>query len=314
MTPIGISILQTLKYSDHFGFPLTLSEIHSRLVGARSSRPLLITAINQMLKSKTISQTGDYYHLPGHASLVARRLKRAKFCAPRLRLAQTLAIKLSHTPGILAIYLTGSLAMSNSSVNDDIDFMIIAHSHHLWTTRFLLTLYTTILGLRRTPNSPRSSGKLCLNLYLTPMSYALPNHKQSLYTAYELVQAIPLFDPHNTRASLLAANPWIRHYLPNATQATRTVPKRNSRLQVEKGSPAGEGTVLMVLIEKLLYRLQLLYMRPKLTREYVTQDSAFFHPHDPGTKVLRGLSLKGIPGCKPSRARRQAKGESSLEV
>ena len=215
MTPIGISILQTLKYSDHFGFPLTLSEIHSRLVGARSSRPLLITAINQMLKSKTISQTGDYYHLPGHASLVARRLKRAKFCAPRLRLAQTLAIKLSHTPGILAIYLTGSLAMSNSSVNDDIDFMIIAHSHHLWTTRFLLTLYTTILGLRRTPNSPRSSGKLCLNLYLTPMSYALPNHKQSLYTAYELVQAIPLFDPHNTRASLFAANSWIRHYLPN---------------------------------------------------------------------------------------------------
>jgi len=302
MTPIGISILQTLKYSDHFGFPLTLSEIHSRLVGARSSRPLLITAINQMLKSKTISQTGDYYHLPGHASLVARRLKRAKFCAPRLRLAQTLAIKLSHTPGILAIYLTGSLAMSNSSVNDDIDFMIIAHSHHLWTTRFLLTLYTTILGLRRTPNSPRSSGKLCLNLYLTPMSYALPNHKQSLYTAYELVQAIPLFDPHNTRASLFATNSWIRHYLPNFPP-----PKITPSTIYHLPSTIN-------FFEKLAYRLQLLYMRPKLTREYVTQDSAFFHPHDPGTKVLRGLSLKGIPGCKPSRARRQAKGESSLEV
>jgi len=255
-----------------------------------------------MLKSKTISQTGDYYHLPGHASLVARRLKRAKFCAPRLRLAQTLAIKLSHTPGILAIYLTGSLAMSNSSVNDDIDFMIIAHSHHLWTTRFLLTLYTTILGLRRTPNSPRSSGKLCLNLYLTPMSYALPNHKQSLYTAYELVQAIPLFDPHNTRASLFAANSWIRHYLPNFPP-----PKITPSTIYHLPSTIN-------FFEKLAYRLQLLYMRPKLTREYVTQDSAFFHPHDPGTKVLRGLSLKGIPGCKPSRARRQAKGESSLEV
>mgnify|MGYP001568695839 CR=1 FL=1 len=77
----------------------------------------------------------------------------------------------------------------------------------------------------------------------------------------------------------------------------RTVLKRNSRLQVEKGSPAGEGTVpqgiarpgqtLLELIELLTYHLQLLYMRKKITREHITPSSAFFHPNDPGAEVLK---------------------------
>lgn len=277
---ISDTILQTLKYSDHFGFPLTLKEIHVRLIHFPISQIRLISQIRPMLKAKSISQTGIYYHLPGHSSLVARRLARAKISVLQLSRARSLARLLSSFPTILAIFLTGSLAMSNSDVGSDIDFMIITKNHRLWTTRLLLTLYTELLGLRRRPHSTKNSGKLCLNLYLTPASYQLPSTKRSLYTAYELIQAVPLYDPSNTRTSLLSANPWIQDFLPNAPQ--RTVPSPRSDLV---GHPTRSD--LAGFIEKLVYRLQLWYMHPKLTREYVTPNSAFFHPHNPGEKVLK---------------------------
>lgn len=271
------SILHTLKYSDHFGFPLTLDEIYTRLVGASPcGRPQITTAINLMLKAKTVFQTGHYYHLPSRSSLVPRRLKRAQLSAPQLTRAKELAAKLGHVPYVLAIYLTGSLAMNNSNGDSDIDFMIITHQNRLWTTRLLLTLYTSFLGLRRTPHSHNNSNKLCLNLYLTPNSYLLIPAKRSRYTAYELIQAAPLYDPMDTRTDLLAANPWISDYLPNYPIPNHTA----KRIHGFTGLRLYEK-----ILENILYHLQLWYMRPKLTREYITLDSAFFHPHNPAPKV-----------------------------
>ena len=212
---ISRAILQTLKYSDHFGFPLTLDELHTRLISFPLTQIHLIRQIRSMLKKNLLQKTGIYYHLPGRSSLVARRLKRAKLATPQLARAKYLSSLFSPLPSILSIFLTGSLAMRNSNPNSDIDLMIITKPGRLWTTRLFLTLYTSLLGLRRTPNSTHNTGKLCLNLYLTPTTYDLPSTKQSLYTAYELLQAIPLYDPQDTRSSLLAANPWIKKYLPN---------------------------------------------------------------------------------------------------
>jgi len=296
---ISDSILQTLRYSDHFGFPLTLKEIHLRLINVdqlakdRSELPQefgslsgLQQAIKKLIIQNQIEKSSDYYHLPGHKSLVSRRLKRAKLSASQLVRASSLAGKLSTISGVIAIYLTGSLALSNTEGADDIDLMIITAPGRLWTTRFLLTLYTEFLGLRRRPKDRNPSGKLCLNLYLTPDSYFLPISKQNLYTAYELIQAVPLYDPADTHTSLLAANSWITQYLPNVPR--RTLLKRNSRLQAEKGPAAAGRRVLngtLQFFEFLLYHLQLFYMHPKLTREYITPNSAFFHPHNPAPKV-----------------------------
>jgi hypothetical protein len=271
------AIIQTLTYSDHFGFPLTAEEIHLRLISSISrSSKLVLSTLQLMLKKHLIEQTGDYYHLPGRKSLVSRRLHRAKISQPLLNRARASANKLSSIPGILAIYLTGSLAVANVNGDADIDFMIITKSGHLWTTRFYLTLYTELFGLRRRPHSQNNKSKLCLNLYLTPDSYHIPADRRSLYTAYELIQAVPLFDPEDTHFALLAANYWITNFLPNYP------------LPVAK-RPDLVGYKSKGIIEKLAYDLQLAYMRPKLTREYVTSDSAFFHPHNPGTAVLKKI-------------------------
>jgi predicted nucleotidyltransferase len=243
-----------------------------------------------MVKKNQIQRSGEYYFLPGKSQLVTERQNNLISSTPQLVRVKQLAHKLSHTPFVKAIYLTGSLAMFNSKTDSDIDFMIITKEGTLWTTRFILTLYTSLLGLRRTPGSHKNAGKLCLNLYLTPESYMLPVHKQSLYTAYELIQAVPVYDPCDTRAALLAANPWIKYYLSNMITGSdlskRTLLKRNPRLQAEEGLAAAGRRVLMGTIESLLFNLQYLYMRPKLTREYITINSAFFHPHDPSPQGL----------------------------
>lgn len=283
------SVLHTLTYSDHFGFPLTLDEVYLRLVGARSSRPLLIKIIHQMLKKNIIQKTGDFYHLPGRKSLVTRRLQRHQFSTPQLARAKPIASRLSKLSFIKSIYLTGSLAMSNSPRNADIDFMIITKEGRLWTTRFLLTTYTSLLGLRRTPGSKDNADKLCFNLYLSPSSYLIPSSKQNLYTAYELIQAVPLYDPSDTQSILLTTNSWIKKFLPNYPFP---VPKRSDPPCREAGL-VGHPTRLDLagIIEKTLFHLQLLYMRKKITREYITKDSAFFHPNDPGLKILKKLNF-----------------------
>lgn len=290
MSPLARSILQTLKYSDHFGFPLTLQEIHLRLISSKPySSERVLRTLKLMGKKQIIAQTGEYYHFPDRQNLVARRLTRAQKSAPQFAHAKTLSTRLSTIPSVIAIYLTGSLALSNTDSDADIDFMIITRPGRLWTTRLLLTLYTSLLGLRRTPHSTHNSGKLCLNLYLSPLSYLLPPSKRSLYTAYELIQTVPLYDPQNTHLDLLAANSWIYDYLPNMTPGSDLKGRAQPRPSNLRGRSDPQG--FMELIEIFCYHLQLFYMRPKLTREYITPDSAFFHPNNPGAQVLKKLKV-----------------------
>lgn len=295
------SILQTLAYSAHFGSPLTHTELRARLIHTPLSSRELSRHLPILLTQKLIEHTGNYYYLPGHRLLLARRLRRLRLSAPLQVRARSLASQLARLPGVLAIYLTGSLAMSNAHRDADIDFMIITHSHRLWLTRLILTLYCELFGLRRhapakliqakrgLPHKQNIAGKLCLNLYLSPISYTLPTHKRSLYTAYELIQAVPLYDPYDTRSALLVANSWIKNYLPNVILGSDLTGSTQPYRYNERGRSDPKG--LLEFIEFLCYRLQLSYMRPRLTREYITPDSAFFHPVDPGQPILRKLSL-----------------------
>ncbi len=276
---LATAICSTLAYSDHFQFPLLSEEIYLRLVGVSTTRPQVINQLKLLVKSGVISQTGDFYHLPSRSHLVTLRRQNAQSSNALYARAQLLASRLSElSSNILAIYLTGSLAVSNATDDADIDLMIITKNNRLWTTRLLLTLYTTIFRMRRTPSSTLNSGKVCLNLYLTPNSYLIPKARQTLYTAYELIQVVPLYDPHDTHTELLSTNSWISKYLPNFPLPTNRVEHIQTPLSSLENWITG-------LLENVSYRLQLLYMQRKITREYITPHAAFFHPNNPAPKV-----------------------------
>ena len=271
------AIKKTLSYSHYFHYPLTLAELHTRLINYKVSKSSLVKTVKTLLKSKLISQQAGYYFLPDKSSLYGRRKLYSHLSKPLFDYTRSLVPILTRIRSIRAIYLTGSLAMQNTDGHDDIDLMIVAESGKLWTTRLLLTIYTTLLGLRRTRNTKNIMGKLCLNLYLTPDSYVIPLHLRSLYTAYELIQVVPLYDPKNTHSLLLSSNSWLQSYLPNYS-----LPKpENIRSTTPK----------YAMLEAICYRVQLLYMQSRITREYITRDSAFFHPNDPGSRVLSKIKI-----------------------
>lgn len=292
---LAAAILATLRYCDHFSYPLTSPELHSRLIHLRATPRELNIALSTLVSASKLSRGSGYYALPGRASLIKTRLARRQTSLPKLAKLTPLLPKLARVPGVLAIYLTGSLAMHNAISSDDIDLFIIARPGRLWTTRLLLTLYTELLGLRRRPHVQSSPDQLCFNLYLTPKSFTLPLSKRTLYTAYELIQAVPLYDPHNTRPLLLAANSWIKKYLPNFPLPKERLLDRRPEQRSSRDPAIGGGRRLPVgildTLESLAYRLQAWYMSKRLTREYITPDSAFFHPHDPGKQVLQKLKL-----------------------
>lgn len=271
------AIKNTLTYSQYFHYPLTLPELHNRLINYQVSKSSLAKIVNTLLKSRFISQQNSYYFLPQMTSLVRRRKLYSHLSKPLFDYTESLIPILTRISSIRAIYLTGSLAMQNTDGHDDIDLMIIAESKKLWITRLLLTIYTTLLGLRRTRKTKNVMGKLCLNLYLTPDSYAVPPHLRSLYTAYELIQAVPLYDPKDTHALLLSSNSWLKSYLPNYPLPK---PKNNQATAVKRA-----------LAENICYWAQLLYMKGRITREYITKDAAFFHPNNPGRRVLSKIKI-----------------------
>ena len=255
------SILKTLVYADIFDYPLTRQEIYHWSIGPSS----LKTPIHH----PKIKSLDSYYFLAGRQKIVSLRQARAHWSQQKLHLATKVGEWLKIIPTIKLVAVTGALAMSNSAVTDDIDLMIVTSPHTLWLTRPLVVLLLEISGLRRRPtrryslDARRFNDKICLNLWLDPTSLAVPPPKRNLYTAHEVAQVKPLWDRHHTYAHFLSANRWINKYLPNIP-----IPKiKISQLDARRYT-------LTAIFNHLAFRLQLWYMRPRLTRETVTLHSA----------------------------------------
>lgn len=278
------SILATVQYSDYFNYPLKTNEISKRLISHNLKKiDNLELALRKLVKKKLLEEVQAYYCLPGRSNIVNLRKTRATHSQSLYNKLPNLIKPLIKLRNVLAIYVTGSLAANNAKANDDIDLMLIVKNDSLWITRVAITLYYDLFGLRRRPHSVSYSGKLCINLFLTPRAFTIPISKRSLYTAYELVQAVPIYDPYNTQIDLMFANTWINNYLPNFIANTNS--QGTKKIQYQKVS------IILKLLDPIAFFLQKLHMYSKITNEYVTKNCAFFHPNNPSDKILKKLSV-----------------------
>lgn len=262
--------VSSVTYHDIFDYPLSFSELIKWKMGEGisfgSQRPM-------------ITDKNGYFFLDGRAGLIYKRLLRERISDKKLEIAKRVAKILRFVPSIRLIGITGSLAMNNSGEESDIDLLVITNRFTLWTTRLLVYIAIRAFGFDlRKPNERQQKNKLCLNMWLDEGDLVWPKDSRNIYTAHEIAQIKPLVNKDNIYEKLLYKNKWILKYWPNAVKIQKHK-FRESRGRVS-------------IIEWLAYKLQLVYMKPKITREIVTPTRAVFHPQDWGSVVLARLKQK----------------------
>jgi hypothetical protein len=261
---LNSTVDSVLAYFDHFDYSL-------------SSRELWFWQPYTRFPSHFFSHQPTF--LPGRNTLPGLRHHRFLISISKWKKARKIAKILACMPTISAIFVTGALAMDNTPQYDDIDFMIITSPHTLWLTRIFVVFLLLLFHLRRSRH--HICDKICDNLYLDEDHLSITHH--SLYTAHEILQAKCIFDRGDIHAKFISQNSWVKKYLPIAYRETTKQFSSLGQLDL----PAGKAGIRSIRnlfswsLNLLLFTVQYIYMRPRLTREKVGLGYAFFHPHQP---------------------------------
>lgn len=249
---------KTLEYFDKYDYPLTGEELE-------------FWSSVKVSKYKSIN---GYFYLPSRKSLIKLRTQREKYSLLKWGIAYKQAAKLTKIPFVEAIFVTGSLAMSNCKKTDDIDLMIITSPNTLWITRFVVNII--LFKSRRFPNVKSAPDKICTNLWLDTRNLKIP--ERSLYHAHEILQTKCIFDRGGVQYQFLRQNFWVKDYLPTAYKFQI----KNSKTQINTKSQVSNFNFMIYLVIRILnlgfFVLQYLYMLPKKSTEKVGLGFAFFHP------------------------------------
>lgn len=263
------SILKTLIYSDIFGYPLTLTQVYRFLESKTPvSKSTIKINLNQALKLGWIEKNGNYYFLSGRNKIVQTRSEREKESIRKLKIARRAAKFLRLIPSAKLIGVSGSLASKNCKKTDDIDLFIIASANTLWLTRFLVNVFLSTFGLKRTRQEYLGMDKVCPNMFIEEGALKLSINRRNIFVAREISQLLVLVDKDQVYKRFLADNIWINKILPNIK-----TPKKIKRF------PQKHNNVIS-FVNNLFFVLQFLYMSGRMTKEEVGPKIARFHPQD----------------------------------
>jgi len=139
----------------------------------------------------------------------------------------------------------------------------------------------------RKPNDKDQKDKLCLNIWLDESALSWGKKDRNIYSAHEIAQVVPIVDKENVHQRFLQKNRWILDYWPSAVRLSSMQYVVRS---MQKSILHSTFYVLLSWFNKLAFKLQYLYMKPKITREVVTLHKAIFHPRNWGKEINELLS------------------------
>lgn len=275
--PLQKSILKTLAYSDIFGFPLTLQEIHKFLI---SSEPSSLEEVRREIGDiGGTGEVGGYYFLEGKEEEIAERNKREIYSKEKLEKAKRITHFLKFIPWIKLIAITGSLAVKNAREEDDIDILVVSSAGRLWLTRLSVTAFLTLTNNYR--HGKNIKNKICPNMYLDLKNLSVPEASRNLYTAHEVAQIVPILNKEKTYERFISENGWVNKYMGNLREVG------------DLGENTGRrGNVILDRLEGIAYRFQYNLMKKRMTKEVVGEGYARFHPGDVSNKVLAEFAIR----------------------
>jgi hypothetical protein len=278
--PIEEAILKTLTYRDLFDYPLTAGEVHRFLIRQSSSKERVKKTLGEMASEGKVQEKGGFFFLPGREELVALRAKREGISQAKFEKAVNYAKLLHLIPWVRGVFVTGTLAMGNAEEEGDLDLLVIARERRIWLTRLMTTFLLDLLGIRiKIPHKVKD--RVDPNMFLSESALLVPSNEQNLYTAHEVVQAVPIWEVAPIHQEFLAMNRWVREFFPNLKPPSRPddcSPKR--------------GITFLDWLESFVYKLQRRYMERKRTREVVTPERILFHPTNRAEEILSNLETR----------------------
>lgn len=262
------SKIASLKYHDIFDYPLKYEELYKWEAGSKHKF--------QHLKCK-FEEKDNFIFLENREKIIKNRLSNEKYSKCKKNYAEKVSLTISKINTIKFVGITGALAMNNSSKNSDIDLIIITKRGTLWLTRLLVYCVLCVNNFKfRRPSNKNQKDLLCLNMWLDESNLIWHKKDRNIYTAHEIAQIVPLVNNNMTYERFLTQNKWILEFWPNAVKIC------NLDALISKKSNS--------FLEFMLFKLQYLYMKPKITRETVTPTRALFHPNDWSSVVLSRFS------------------------
>lgn len=279
-------ILDTLSYFDFFDYPLTEKELWQFTKTVKSEKDFY-----KLLEKTNIPKFKSYYFLKKRKSIVKKRLEKEKISKKKNKKAIKIIHWLSIFPTIDLIGISGSLAMKNSNLEDDIDIFVISQNNLVWFTRLILAAYLSILGVYRRKHEKNPKDKICLNLIIGNKNTAFLKNRQNLYTAHEIVQLAPIFQRENCYFDFINKNKWVLNFLPNSSFRIQSykIPF-NRRKALINNFLINVFNILK--LEKLARFFQWNYMKKDITIETIEDNFLAFHPINFEKRVNKFLNKK----------------------
>lgn len=161
LTDVALSPMEIRKYTAKKGDKMPLFKIHTLLDSLKNKGIIINKNGFWTIRTSTSSTATN----PAGKQITPDRLKGAKNAAFKWKKFSQTARFIPYIPYIREISVTGSVALNSATEKSDIDMLITAESGKIWTTRFLITVCSWILGSRRYGQNIKN--RLCFNHYTT---------------------------------------------------------------------------------------------------------------------------------------------------
>jgi hypothetical protein len=232
MTPLEKSIISTISYFDIFDYPLTVMEIWKWLYVDDNQPAVDLAAVQQALEQseylrQRIAGQDGFYFLQGRAGIVQTRHERYSLAEQKYHKAKRMIRILRWVPFIKMIGVCNTLSYNNSRADADIDLFIVTQRHRIWQSRWWVTGFLKLFGLRPSPG--RTRNKICSSFFIDEDHLDLQKVAlaHDMHFAYWAMQIVPVYD-EGVYPAFFAANDWARVQLPHVGQiipsTRRTVP------------------------------------------------------------------------------------------
>ena len=308
MTLLEESILSTVVYYDIFNLPLTSWEIFEYLIAPRRLRgkseelnfnfyDTIKAAESENIK-KFIEEKNGFHFLKSREWICESRIERQKIADKKWDKALKIIKWFQLAPFLKSVCANGSLARGFMDKDSDLDVFVIVERGRIWTARFILSLLTAIMRVKRFRQDSDVRDKICFNHFIADESLIMSFRDICASCTYSRLDFI--YGDRNVLKKFYASNAWINDYLLNFQGQD----KINQRI-VNSSSLAAIGAVAGGLLkgkigdifENLFKKIQLRRIKNNLPaaingRIIVNDGQLEFHDNYPDKSIIEKYNRK----------------------